>query len=96
MTTTHFDPPHYEWSAVTVEQALSELDAARKILEAYMQTLEPGGGLVERQRLARVTPAVMVLHLNMQAVVDKIKAETEFQHVVSGVELPEIPEAGTP
>jgi hypothetical protein len=89
---TRFDPPHYEWSARTVEQALNELEAAKKILEAYLLTLAPGGGLVERGRLATVTPAVMVLHLNMSHVVNAIKEETEFQEVTMGIELPDTPE----
>lgn len=64
-----FQPPKYEWSAKTVQQALNQLDAAKKTLESYMLTLVPAGDIADRARLARTTPAVMVLHLNMSHVV---------------------------
>lgn len=96
MSVTRFDPPHYEWSARTVEQALNELKAATKILEAYMLTLAPGGDLVDRTRLAQATPALMVLHLNMSHVVGAIKEEADFQEATLGLELPDTPEALDP
>jgi hypothetical protein len=83
-----FDPPHYEWRADTVEQALNTLGAARKILEAYLVTLNPGAGLVDRDRLARVTPADLTLLLDMSGLVGKIREAEQFSDLIAGVDVP--------
>ena len=67
-----FYPPEYEWSARNAKQALGQLDAARKTIEAYLLTLDPDGTIADRDRLSKITPAIMVLNLNMKHVVQAV------------------------
>lgn len=55
--------PTHQWTATTVEEALSLLAAARKQLEARMLALVPGD-VMERIRAGRTAPVRLTITLD--------------------------------
>jgi hypothetical protein len=66
-----FDPPRYEWTASTIEEAQSILGAAGDLIDAHVSTLAPAGSM-ERLGARRTTPARLVVSLDLSGAVDRI------------------------
>ncbi|MFF4409842.1 hypothetical protein [Streptomyces sp. NPDC001404] len=65
------EPPRYEWTASTAREALTVLEAAKKLIEAHVMSLEPDR-IYPRAELLRMTPVGLHLELDLSAAVQAV------------------------
>lgn len=75
-----FDPPRYEWTATTAEEAKNILAAVRDLIDAHISTLAPEGPM-ERAEARRITPARLVVSLDLSGAVDRINDQRELDRL---------------
>ncbi len=71
-----FNPPRYEWTATTIEEAGNILRAAADLIDAHVSTLAPSGSM-ERLGARRETPARLVVSLDLSGAVARINDQRE-------------------
>lgn len=77
MPEMQFDPPRYEWTATTIEEAQSILAAVGNLIDAHVNTLAPAG-LMERAEARRTTLARLTVSLDLSAAVARINDQREL------------------
>ncbi|GAA1111715.1 hypothetical protein [Streptomyces javensis] len=87
------NPPRYNWTASTAWEALTVLDAAKKLVEAHLMTLEPDAGY-PRAGLLRETSLELNLQLDLTDVVRAINDHREPGFDEPGFDEPGFDEPG--
>lgn len=70
---SYIEPPRYTWTATTVEEALAALRAARKLLEAHLETLAPTSP-IGQDKAARSTGTDLTIRLDLGPLIQAINA----------------------
>ncbi|MEV6421744.1 hypothetical protein [Streptomyces sp. NPDC051662] len=65
------EPPLYQWSATTAQEAETFLTAARSLIDAHLMTLVPGHAYV-RNETRRETPVTLRISLDLGPVIAAI------------------------
>ncbi|MEJ8654757.1 hypothetical protein WKI65_43665 [Streptomyces sp. MS1.AVA.3] len=64
-------PPNYEWTAQTAQEAETSLVAAKELIDAHLKTLMPGDPYI-RNETRRTTPLKVRISVDLGPVIEAI------------------------